>query len=119
MINAADLTNRENTEVRKICVRFEYTVQFDNDVRQKFIFTRHATDVPSELDKIWLMETYTPRTANKDTEHYYFTYVLPRAEMPLELVCATGLRYYQMYLKDEVQTKSDTEFVLGQLIGGM
>lgn len=119
MINAADLINRENTEVRKICVRFEYTAQFSNGVRQKFIFTRQATDVQSGLDKIWLMETYVPRTQSKDTEHYYFTYALPKAEMPLELVCATGLRYYQMHLKEEVQTKSDTEFELGQLIGGM
>lgn len=119
MINAADLKNRENTEVRKICVRFEYTAQLGDNVRQKFIFTRQATDVPSDLDKIWLMETYVPRTQNKDTEHYYFTYVLPRAEMPLELVCATGLRYYQMQLKEEVQIKSNIEFELGQLIGDM
>jgi len=119
MINAADLKNRENTEVRRICTRFEYTAQLQDNVRQRFVFTRQATDVPSSADKIWMMETYTPRTENKDTEHYYFTYVLPRAEMPLELVCATGLRYYQMYLKDEVQTKSDAEFELGQLIGDM
>ena len=32
---------------------------------------------------------------------------------------ATGLKYFQLYLKEEIQTKSGYDFALGEILRGM
>ena len=114
MVTINELKNRVNATERRICVAFEYEVG-----GQKFVFTRHAENIPSEHDKIWYLETHIPRTNKKDTENWYIAYVMPKAELPLPLICATGLRYYQNQLKEEIQHKSEMDFELGNVLEGM
>ena len=44
---------------------------------------------------------------------------MPKDNLPLELICATGLKYFQLYLKEEIQAKSNLDFELGDILTGM
>lgn len=67
----------------------------------------------------WHMRVVLPRTPQADSQVYDIGYIMPRDGMPVELVAATGLKYYQFCLKEEVQAKSNMDFVLGDLLKDM
>lgn len=72
-----------------------------------------------ELEGEWNMRVILPRTRDADSQVYIFCYQMPKDGLPVELVVATGLRYYQLYLQQEIQMKSNFDFVLGELLRGM
>ena len=110
MLKFKDLMNRVYSG--KECVRFEVTLPIDDN---KFILAQFAK--PTYCT--WNMCVILNRTRDKDTEVYNFEYIMPRDNLPLELIAATGLRYFQLYLKEEVQTKIDYDFALGDVLRGM
>ena len=65
------------------------------------------------------MQIIFDRTRDKDTEVYNFNYIMPRSNLPLELIAATGLKYFQLYIKEEIQLKSNLDFELGEILKGM
>ena len=67
----------------------------------------------------WNMQIVFGRTRDKDSEVYNFDYIMPRKGLPLALIAATGLKYFQLYLKQEVQEKSNIDFALGEILKGM
>ena len=112
MIKFKDLQNKIYDD--KECVRFEYEIKADE--KHKIIATfRRLKSGSAE----WNMQVIFLRTRDKDSEVYNFGYVMPRSDLPLELIAATGLRYFQLYLKEEIQMKSNLDFEIGNIISGM
>ena len=112
MILLRDLTNRVYRG--KTCMRFEYNIKSDEDNYIVANFTRKGNNLAE-----WNMQIILKRTSRKDSDVYNFGYIMPRENLPLELIAATGLRYFQLYLKDEIQQKSNLDFALGEIVRGM
>ena len=115
MIKRKDL--ELHTNVGRQCVGFSYTLTNDKGKMLKAEF--NATDYHSGQPKEWFMRIVFDRTRDADSQVYNFNYIMPRTGLPLELIAATGLRYFQLHIKEEVQFKSDLDFVLGSIVEGM
>lgn len=113
MISLKDLQNRVYSG--KNCTRFEYEFKVDDQGKT----VRAVFEKLAEYTNTWKMRIILDRTRDKDSEVYNFTYTLPREDVKLELVAAIGLRYFQLYIKEEVQMKSNMDFALGELIEGV
>lgn len=113
MITLKDLKNRVYSG--KECVRFEYNIQIDKEHEILATFKKQRNIDSTE----WNMQIVTNRTRDKDSEVYNFGYVMPRDNLPLELIAATGIKYFQLYIKEEIQTKSNLDFELGNILQGM
>lgn len=111
MIKQSDLKNRMNID--GMCVDFDYIINLD-DSRIRCRFTRDTN-----LPILWNMMVVLKRTRDADSQVYNFGYQLPKPNMDLTMVAAIGLRYFQLYLKEEVQMKSILDFTLGELTNGM
>lgn len=114
MIKFKDLQNRVYSG--KDCIRFEYGIL----VNDQYIYAQFQKQTgefaqPNE----WNMRIIFGRTRDKDSEVYNFGYIMPKDGLPLELIAATGLRYFQLHLKQEVQTKINIDFTLGDVLAGM
>ncbi len=112
MIRLKDLQNRVYRG--KSCVRFEYEFSVDENKTINAVFRRHL-----EASKVWTMSVVLDRTRDKDAEVYNFMYELPKNDVNLELVAAIGLKYFQLYIKEEVQLKSNMDFALGEIVEGV
>lgn len=111
MLTLKDLENRVYRG--KECVRFECVVRMDEEHWITATFKKQQN--PCE----WRMRIVFDRTSEKDSEVYTVGYIMPREGLPLELIAATGLRYFQYHIKDEVQMKSNLDFELGRILEGM
>ena len=111
MIKQKDLVNRMN--INGICVDFDYILEIDKS-RVRFRFTRN-----NDNPLIWNMMVVMNRTRDADSQVYNFGYQLPKANMDLTMIAAIGLKYFQLYLKEEVQLKSNLDFMLGEITNGM
>lgn len=116
MLRLKDLQNRVYSG--KQCVRFEVPVQVADNKYVLAQFVKVVQDDAANGNE-WHMRVILNRTRDKDSEVYNFGYVMPRNNLPLELIAATGLRYFQMYLKEEVQSKTNMDFYLGSILEGM
>ena len=111
MIKQSDLVNRMN--INGICVDFDYILTMDKN-RIRFRFTRNKDQA-----LVWHMMVVLTRTRDADSQVYEFSYQLPKTNMDLTMVAAIGLKYFQLYLKEEVQMKSGMDFTLGEITNGM
>lgn len=112
MLKLKDLTNRQYVE--KKCKAFEYELKGEKDVRilvAKFEVGANENE--------WSMQIVLDRTRDADSQVYKFDYAMPRNNLPLELIAATGLKFFQLYLKDEVQSKINIDLALGEKLEGM
>lgn len=119
MIKRKELTNLRHDDERCL-IGFSYDV-VDKDrspsdaERQCF-----SADWVKGVDEgVWNMRVVLPRDRDADSQVYNFCYQMPRDGLPVELIAATGLKYYQLYLKNEIQRKSNFDFVLGELLKDM
>lgn len=112
MISFKDLQNKVYQD--RLCVRFEYAIPVEDKRFVKATFERQPNN-PNH----WNLQIIFNRTRDKDSEVYNFGYIMPRDGLPLELIAATGLKYFQLYIKDEVQAKSNLDFTLGDILVGM
>ncbi len=112
MIRLKDLQNRVYSG--KQCTQFAYEFSIDQDHSVVARFKRSSGET-----NIWVMGIVLDRTRDKDSEVYRFEYALPKDNVPLELIAAVGLRYFQLHIKEEVQLKSNMDFVLGGIIEGV
>lgn len=115
MLKREDLKNRVYSG--KHCVRFEVAIPIGDNRYKLAQFCKEQN--PNADQETWSMRILFDRTRDKDTEVYTFSYILPKANIPLELIAATGLRYFQLRLKEEIQSKSNMDFVLGDMLSGM
>lgn len=122
MIKLKELVNRiYGGKDSKECVRFEYEVldtdRAANDPKRHCFVARYQRSI--EDAKQWRMQVVLPRDRDCDSQVYTFDYVLPKEGMELALIAAIGLKYFQMRIKEEIQQKSDWDFVLGALLKDM
>lgn len=112
MLKLKDLKNRVYNG--RECIRFECNIMMDKDSKQEIeaVFKKVALTE-------WRMQILIDGTRDKDTEVYNFRYIMPRSNLPLEFIAATGLKYFQLYIKEEVQLKSNLDFELGNILQGM
>lgn len=115
MVILKDLKNRVYSD--KQCIYFEYDIAIDKDkkITVRFFKQQYHGAQPNE----WNMQIIFGRTRDKDSEVYNFGYVMPRDALPLPLIAATGLKYFQLYLKEEIQMKTNLDFELGNVLQGM
>ena len=111
MIKFKDLQNRIYNG--RECIRFEYGIMVDD----KYLYAKF--DKQQMGIEEWNMQVIIGRTRDKDSEVYNFGYIMPRTGLALELVAATGLKYFQLYLKQEIQYKSNLDFTLGNILQDM
>lgn len=112
MIKQSDLVNR--VAVNGICIDFDYYLEVDNGPRIRYRFTRDKNQL-----YVWNMMVVINRTSDADSQVYNINYQLPKANMDLTMVAAIGLKYFQLYLKKEIQLKSNVEFALGEITANM
>lgn len=112
MIELKDLENRVYRN--KSCTEFSYGIK--NEKGEEILKARF---IKGGLMNQWNLRIVIDRTRDADSQVYNFGYVMPKSNLPLELIAATGLRYFQMYLKEEIQKKSELDFALGEVIKGM
>lgn len=100
------------------CVGFTYDViSEDDDIALTFEFCR---SIESEYHKRkWHVFTKFFRTGIADTQCYYIEFELPRDNLPLTLICATGLNYFLLYLRGEIQQKQAVDFIIGDITRNM
>lgn len=118
MLKFKDLKNRVYTD--KKCTRFEVQIP----VSDKHAVLATFDNIPNAVGDCndsneWRMRVIFDRNRDKDSEVYNFGYIMPKSGLPLELIAATGLKYFQLYLEGEVQQKSNMDFVLGAMLEGM
>lgn len=114
MIKLKDLQNRVYNG--RDCVRFEYAIM----VGDKYVYAQYRKGDNCHITgEEWNMQLVFGRTRDKDSDVYNFGYVMPKSGMPLELIAATGLKYLQLYIKQEVQMKSSLDFEIGRIVEGM
>lgn len=111
MIKQSDLVNRYS--INNMCVDFDYYLYVD-ETRIRCRFTRDK-DQPL----VWTMAVIIKRTRDADSQCYNFNYQLPKSNMDLTMVTAIGLKYFQLYLQEEVQLKSNMNFTIGEITNGM
>lgn len=112
MIKLKELQNRIYSG--KQCVGFDYIAM--NEKNEIQFEARFKAGIEKNE---WVMRIVFDRTRDKDSEVYGFGYIMPKSGLPLELIAATGLRYFQLYIKEEVQVKSNLDFELGNILQGM
>ena len=112
MLKLKDITNRQYVE--KQCKAFEYELKGEKDARIMVAKFEVGTN-----ENEWSMQIVLDRTRDADSQVYKFDYVMPRNNLPLELIAATGLKFFQLYLKEEVQSKINIDFTLGEKLEGM
>ena len=112
MIVLKDLQNRIYSG--KQCIGFDYIAK--NEKGEAQFEARFRTGAEKNE---WKMQIIFDRTRDKDSEVYSFGYIMPRSGLPLELIAATGLKYFQLYLKEEIQKKMNNDFFLGEILKGM
>lgn len=98
----------------KSVVGFRYTKRDDKGAKQwEADFDKGA------LENEWNMLVVLGRTRDADSQVYRFGYIMPKSGMPLELVAATGLKYFQLYLKQEIEQKIAIDFDIGEITDGV
>lgn len=122
MIKLKELINRVyGGKEDKECVSFEYQVldtdMVANNPERNCFAARYQRSVADT--KRWRMQVVLPRDRDCDSQVYTFDYVLPKDGMDLVLIAAIGLKYFQMRIKEEIQRKSNWDFVLGELLKDM
>lgn len=105
MIKLKDLVNREYIE--KKCFGFEYVL---NNTLFKFLKEKKQENNIN----VWEMFIIPP-----DRKVSNIMFEIPKDNLPLEMICAVGLKYYQNMLCEEIQFKSELNLDIGEKIAGM
>lgn len=113
MIRLKDLDNREY--IGRSCVAFRYVLR--NEKGEIINILTYQKSLTHEAQ--WNMQVVIKRTRDADSQVYNFGYVMPKENLPLELIAATGLKYFQLYLKEEIQKKMEYDFAIGEVVKGM
>lgn len=115
MLELKDLENRIYDG--KKCVGFDYTLR--NEKNEQQLEARFRLGAQDNEWKIMVTIEAAETAMILNNGVYRFRYDMPRANLPITLVAATGLRYFQAILKREIQIKSDCDFMIGEITSGM
>ena len=98
----------------KELIAFKY-VQRDKDGNKRWEAQYNKGEQPNE----WNVVVVLGRTRDADSQVYNFGYIMPKSNLPIELVAATGLKYFQLYLKQELEQKIAMDFEIGEITDGV
>ena len=98
----------------KELIAFKY-IQRDKDGNKRWEAQYSKGEQPNE----WNMVVVLGRTRDADSQVYNFGYIMPKSNLPIELVAATGLKYFQLYLKQELEQKIAMDFEIGEITDGV
>lgn len=112
MLTLKDLENRVYSG--KQCIGFDYMAKNEKAEKQFEARFRAGTEKNE-----WNMQVVLDRTRDADCNVYNFGYIMPKSGLPLELIAATGLKYFQLYLKGEIELKMSYDFLIGEITKGM
>lgn len=109
MIKAKDVILREYKD--KECVAFAILLKTDEK--------RFAARYEKIEDKTWgFIITLVDLVKYAAPQAYAFKYSVPKSNMPLEMIAAIGLSYWQNALLEEMQLKNELAFEIGELVEG-
>lgn len=103
------------SHIGKSCVGFIYNLK--NEKGETVMTARYSRC--SGETSVWVMSIIFERTRDADSQVYSFEYMMPRNNLPLELIAATGLKYFKEHLVQEAQRKMDLVFGLSDVLEGM
>lgn len=118
MIKLRELEHREYLE--KKCIYFEYKCKAkDESGNDQILFvSRFAFNGNDEIDS-WVMQIILLQSGMRESQVYTKEFVMPRRNLDLTLICATGLRYFQNCLKEEMMKKMLMDFAITDFTEGM
>lgn len=115
MINAKEIVNRQNVE--KQPVGFDYKLH--NDEPHAF-GTDELTFHFTRLDElVWRVSLVMQPTVEAERRLYEMVYNVPKTNLPLEMICATGLICIKYKMAELAQACSLLDFSIGEVIKGM
>lgn len=117
MIKLKDLKNREYKD--KECVAFQYDLDLGKDDRAQEMYLQFHFQRTAKDSNVWILTTKIARVEVADSQCYYIGYEMPRSGLPLELICATGLRYFKLQMQNEIQLRTNIDFSIGTVTEGM
>ena len=101
----------------KKCVGFDYIPRDEKNKQQ--LEARFRLGAQDNEWKITVIIEAAETAMILNNGVYRFRYNMPRANLPIMLIAATGLRCFQAILKREIQIKSDCDFMIGEITRDM
>lgn len=121
MIKLRELEHREYRN--KKCIYFEYKCRTDDQTLKTngddLLFIARFEFVGDDNIDIWDMQIVLPSKDMGETQVYNKSFALAKRGLGIDLVCATGLRYFQLCLKEEIQRKMLMDFAITDCAGDM
>lgn len=114
MLTQDSLVNRQIKD--KETIAFLYRLNYESDDEGQLTLPVHFTKMIHAEQNEWNVFIRINPTVEKESQIYEFNYVLPKRDMSLITVAATGLRLFQMVLQEEIQNKHLIEFEITDLI---
>lgn len=109
MITAKDIVLREYKD--KECIAFTVLIKLD----EKHFAVRYE----NIYDNTWgFITTLTDYAKHAAPQVYAFKYTVPKSNMPLEMIAAIGLSYWQDSVMEEVQLKNELAFKINEMVNG-
>lgn len=93
----------------KVCTGFKYN---HRNEQNELLWTAQYTRANEQQWRIVVVLDKTPESSH---QVYQIDYIMPKASMSLEMVAGVGLKYLQLRLKEEVQSKIEMDFDIGEL----
>lgn len=110
-IKISELTNKRIVDKR--IVQYDYPLIYsDNEGFEQTLYMNFKM----VEDDVWRLFALFPPTQEKESQIYQFNYQMPKPNIDLSIVTATGLRLFQMVLQDEIQEKHLVEFQITNVI---
>lgn len=118
MIKLKELEHREY--LGKKCIYFEYKCKTkDESGNDQILFvSRFAFNGNDDYDS-WIMQIILLQSGMRESQVYTKEFVMPKKNLDLTLICATGLRYFQNCLKEEMMKKMLMDFAISDFTEGM
>lgn len=110
-IKMSELANKRI--VNKRVVQYDYPLTYSDS--EGFEQTLYMNFKMIKDDEWRLFVLFAP-TQEKESQIYQFNFRLPKPNIELSIVTATGLRLLQMVLQDEIQEKHLVEFQITNVI---
>ena len=114
MIALNDLVKRVYRD--KECIEFSYFVK---DEKGETLFEAVYSKSLNGDGRTWYARIILDRTRDADSQIYGLGYTMPKTGLPLALIAATGLKYFQLYLREEIDRKVQYDFALGEVLKDM
>lgn len=115
MISPRDVVNRKNVD--KQPVGFDYKLY--NDEPHAFGTDELVFHFERLDEMVWRVSLVMQPNDQGERRLYEVVYNIPKANLPLEMVCATGLICIKYQMAELAQACSLLDFSIGEVVNGM